>query len=106
LSGLVGEEGVLLSKYLTMQRPLSGVGTIRAAGRAMGVAVINASLGKIVAAPTAGSCGILPAVLATAAESLGADDYILLIPALVFTARFLDWYISQRASRKNEDVAS
>ena len=59
LSGLVGDEGVLLSKYLTMQRPLSGVGTIRAAGRAMGVAVINASLGKIVAAPTAGSCGIL-----------------------------------------------
>ncbi len=31
--------------------------------------------------------------------------YILLIPAFIFTARFPDWYISHRASRKNE-VAS
>jgi L-serine dehydratase len=96
LSGLVGDEGVLLSKYLTTQRPLSGAGTIRAAGRAMGVAVINASLGKIVAAPTAGSCGILPAVLATAAESLGAGEKAVV--AALFTAAGIGMVIEENAT--------
>lgn len=36
--------------------------------RALAVAEVNASMGLIVAAPTAGSCGILPAVLVTAQE--------------------------------------
>lgn len=40
--------------------------------RALAVAEVNASMGVIVAAPTAGSCGILPAVLMTAQEQ---EDY-------------------------------
>lgn len=36
--------------------------------RALAVSELNAAMGCIVAAPTAGSCGILPAILTTAAE--------------------------------------
>lgn len=42
--------------------------------RALAVAEVNASMGLIVAAPTAGSCGILPAVLITAQEDGGYSD--------------------------------
>ncbi len=73
LSGLVGEEGALLKQYAAAGKTLAGNTTALAAARAMGVAVINAAMGKIVAAPTAGSCGILPAVLLTVAEITGAD---------------------------------
>ena len=36
--------------------------------RALAVSELNAAMGRIVAAPTAGSCGILPAVLLTMEE--------------------------------------
>jgi L-serine dehydratase len=42
-------------------------------GCALAVASHNAGMGKIVAAPTAGSCGIIPAVLITAVKYLGAS---------------------------------
>jgi L-serine dehydratase len=42
--------------------------------RALSCTEVNAAMGRIVAAPTAGSCGILPAVIITAAEALGADE--------------------------------
>ena len=41
---------------------------------AMAVAEVNACMGRIVAAPTAGSCGILPAALFTVAEEKGLTD--------------------------------
>lgn len=71
LSGLVGQEAALLADYLRQGKSLCGEGSALAAARAMGAAIVNAGMGKIVAAPTAGSCGILPAVLLTAANRLG-----------------------------------
>ncbi len=41
---------------------------------ALAVAEENACMGKIVAAPTAGSCGILPAILLPVAEEHSLDD--------------------------------
>jgi L-serine dehydratase len=96
LSGLVGEEGMLMMQYLAEHKPLSGAGTLMAAGRAMGVSVINASLGKIVAAPTAGSCGILPAVLQTAGESEGVDENTVI--ASLFTAAGVGMIIEDNAT--------
>jgi len=74
LSGLVGGEGAALLKYIRDKKTLSGTGSLTAAARAMGVAVYNAAMGKIVAAPTAGSCGILPAVLLTVLDRTGAAE--------------------------------
>jgi len=41
---------------------------------ALSVAQYNASLGRIVACPTAGSCGVVPGAVLPIAEELGLDD--------------------------------
>lgn len=41
---------------------------------ALAVAEVNAAMGRIVAAPTAGSCGVLPGVLFSVGEIRGAGD--------------------------------
>lgn len=41
--------------------------------RALAVSELNASMGRIVAAPTAGSCGIIPAVILTLRDELGCS---------------------------------
>jgi L-serine dehydratase len=46
-------------------------------GTALAVAEENACMGRIVAAPTAGSCGILPAALLPVAEEYGLADEAL-----------------------------
>jgi len=46
----------------------------RAVARALAIAEVNAAMGRIVAAPTAGSCGIVPGVLLTVAEQCGLGD--------------------------------
>jgi len=49
----------------------------RAAVYALATAETNACMGKIVAAPTAGAAGVLPAVLIAAAELYNIDDEII-----------------------------
>ena len=48
--------------------------TLRAMARAFSTFESNAKMDVIVAAPTAGSCGIVPAALVTAAEDIDASD--------------------------------
>jgi len=64
--------------------------------RAFSTSEVNASMGKICAAPTAGSSGILPAVIITAAEVLEADEKIK-INAL-FTAAGIGRIIATHAT--------
>ncbi len=49
----------------------------RIMARALSACEVNASMGRICAAPTAGSCGILPAVISEVARERGADDALL-----------------------------
>lgn len=63
--------------------------------RALAVAEVNASMGLIVAAPTAGSCGILPAVLLTAQEQEHYPDEKV-VKAL-FTAAGIGMVIAENA---------
>ncbi|MDD7363209.1 MAG: L-serine ammonia-lyase, iron-sulfur-dependent, subunit alpha [Peptoniphilus sp.] len=51
--------------------------TVRAMARAFSTFESNSKMNVIVAAPTAGSCGIVPAALTTAQEDLGIDDEAL-----------------------------
>jgi L-serine dehydratase len=62
-SGLVGGQGGLMQDYLKEQESLCGafVGEVIAGALEMGES--NACMKRIVAAPTAGACGVLPAVL-------------------------------------------
>jgi L-serine dehydratase len=45
---------------------------------ALAVSEVNAAMGRIVAAPTAGSCGILPGVLLSVAKTLDTSDASLI----------------------------
>src|SRR3712207_9319780 len=42
--------------------------------RSISCSEVNAAMGRIVACPTAGSCGILPAVIISAGEKLNKSD--------------------------------
>ncbi|MGC9490637.1 MAG: L-serine ammonia-lyase, iron-sulfur-dependent, subunit alpha [Thermovirgaceae bacterium] len=68
----------LLETYGKGCEPFAGRLTLRAAEIAMATAASNACMGRIVAAPTAGSCGIIPGILFAAGEYRGYDRKTLL----------------------------
>ena len=64
--------------------------------RALAVSELNATMGCVVAAPTAGACGILPAILVTVAEEKNSSEEDL-IDAL-FVAAGIGIVIAQKAT--------
>jgi len=66
-SGLTGGDAFRMAKHKS-EKTLSGDFCCTAITKALAIAEYNAAMGKIVAAPTAGSCGILPAALLTMEE--------------------------------------
>ncbi len=62
--GLIGGEGRKVYDYCRSgEKLLSGSNVMEAVSYALAVAEVNATMGRIVACPTAGSCGIVPGVL-------------------------------------------
>lgn len=96
LSGISGGNAYRFWQWLADHEPLTGPILSRAVARAMAVNEVNAGMGCIVATPTAGSAGILPAVLLTLQEARGFDDDAL-VDAL-FTAAGIGAVIIRRAS--------
>lgn len=74
VSGLIGGDAYKLQQYLKSGKSLTGDTMVLSMAMALSSSEVNASMGKIVACPTAGSCGILPAVLLTAGERLHKND--------------------------------
>ena len=70
VSGLIGGDGYKLHNYAKRGKTLTGTVTNMAMAMALSSSEVNASMGKIVACPTAGSCGILPAVILSAGKQL------------------------------------
>ena len=64
-SGLVGKEGGLMDEYLQNEKPLCGDFVSKVIANALKMGCNNACMKRIVAAPTAGACGVMPAVLVT-----------------------------------------
>lgn len=64
-SGLVGKEGGLMEEYEKTGDPLCGSYMAKVMATALKMGCNNACMKRIVAAPTAGACGVLPAVLVT-----------------------------------------
>lgn len=93
-SGLSGKNGWTYSKA-EHKGQLLGSLSAKAMEYAMTVAEHNACMGKIVAAPTAGSCGILPGVLLAVAEekNISDDDLVLAL----FNAAGIGSVIAERA---------
>lgn len=74
VSGLIGGDAYKMQKYLEKGESLTGDTMVMAMAMALSSSEVNASMGKIVACPTAGSCGILPAVILTSGEKLKKSD--------------------------------
>ncbi|MCR4956216.1 MAG: L-serine ammonia-lyase, iron-sulfur-dependent, subunit alpha [Lachnospiraceae bacterium] len=73
-SGLTGGDAYKIKKHITEGKSLSGDFLTGALMRATAISELNAAMGKIVAAPTAGSCGILPAAVITMQEEKGCSE--------------------------------
>lgn len=96
VSGLIGGDGYKLQEYLKSGKSLTGDTMILAMAMALSSSEVNASMGRIVACPTAGSCGIIPAVILTAGERLQKTDEDL-IKAL-FAASAIGMIIGRNAT--------
>ena len=66
-SGLTGGDAAKMEKYAETEGMTGGF-LNRAMARAIAVSEYNAAMGKIVAAPTAGSCGIIPGTVLSLLE--------------------------------------
>ena len=64
-SGLVGGQGEKMRSYAARGRTIGGDFTSQVIAEALSMGESNACMRRIVAAPTAGACGVMPAVLVT-----------------------------------------
>jgi L-serine dehydratase len=96
ISGLIGGDAYKLNEYIKKGNSLTGDFNLKLMARALSCSEVNAAMGKIVAAPTAGSCGILPAVIISVGEKLekSEDD---LVKALL-TAGCIGMIIAKNAT--------
>lgn len=94
-SGLSGGNAFKLSQAIEQGVIKSNLFS-KAMVRALAVSELNACMGRIVAAPTAGSAGILPAVLFTVKEEYDLSDRIL--AQALFTAAGIGIIIAEKAS--------
>ena len=86
MGGLIGGEARKLAEYRTAGKNLCGETVSRAICYAMGVLEVSASMGLIVAAPTAGASGVLPGVLIALQEQYGLTERQMLDALLVASA--------------------
>jgi L-serine dehydratase len=96
LSGLIGGDALKIENLRRSGKSLTGDRINGAIARALAVTEVNASMGKIVAAPTAGSCGVLPAVLLTVEEALKVSEQELI--TALFTSAGIGMVIADRAN--------
>lgn len=93
LSGLTGGDAVKL--FARRDKGYLGAAALAAAAYAVGVSEVNAAMGRIVACPTAGSCGIVPAALYTAMKQGKSEEAII---QSLFTAAGIGMVIEANAS--------
>ena len=75
MGGLIGGEAKKLTIFRNSSaKTVCGDLMNKAMAAAMGTMEVNASMGLIVAAPTAGSCGILPGAVVTIGKEYGFSD--------------------------------
>jgi hypothetical protein len=77
LSGLTGGQASKLKAQAESGNSVGGEVLGKATANALAVAELNAAMGRIVAAPTAGACGIIPGALTSAMERFELDEETL-----------------------------
>ena len=94
-SGLTGGTAYRMQQAVREGRTICGEVFGGALTRALAVSELNASMGRIVASPTAGSCGILPAAVLTIRDARGLDERTCVMS--LFTASAVDMVIANNA---------
>ena len=94
-SGLSGGDAAKMQAYAATGG-LTGTFLNRAMARALAVSEYNACMGKIVAAPTAGASGILPAVVVCCGDERGLADETLCMA--LFAAGAVGAIVAENAS--------
>ncbi|MDO5135681.1 MAG: L-serine ammonia-lyase, iron-sulfur-dependent, subunit alpha [Eubacteriales bacterium] len=95
-SGLTGGDAFRMQQMVLSRKNLTGSMVGGVLYRALAISELNAAMGRVVAAPTAGSCGIVPAVVLTLEEekSLPEKDCVMSL----FTASAVGLVIAANAS--------
>lgn len=94
-SGLTGGDAYIMKEY-AQTGGICGSFMTGAMARAIAVSEYNAAMGKIVAAPTAGSCGIMPGCLVSLLEEKNVEREKII--HAMFTAAGFGIVIAKRAS--------
>lgn len=94
-SGLTGGDAAKMKAYAD-QGGLSGSFLNHAIARALAVSEYNAAMGRIVASPTAGSCGILPGTVVSMLEEEKCQERDAVMA--LFTAGAIGMIIAEKAS--------
>ncbi|QUH29386.1 L-serine ammonia-lyase, iron-sulfur-dependent, subunit alpha [Vallitalea guaymasensis] len=71
---MIGGEAKKLKRFYENNKSICGKTMSKAISYALSVMEVNVSMGRIVACPTAGSCGVLPAVLLAVKEKFDLDE--------------------------------
>ncbi len=74
IGGLIGGEAKMVNEYGKTAQSIAGSMLSKAISYSMAVLEVNASMGLIVAAPTAGSSGVVPGVLMALQEEKNLTD--------------------------------
>lgn len=96
VSGLTGGDSKKVEEYKNSGKTLTGELIISAMAKALSTSEVNASMGRIVAAPTAGASGIVPSALLSAQEKLNLTDDQLLMG--LFTAAGVGEIVAKNAT--------
>ena len=96
VSGLTGGNSKRVEDYKNRNKTLSGIFINSAMAKALSTSEVNASMGRVCAAPTAGASGIIPSALLSAQEKLGLSDDML-VKAL-FTAAGIGEIVAKNAT--------
>lgn len=96
VSGLIKGSAYHYQKYYEKNNLPGGQLFNNVIAKALAVAEVNACMGRVVAAPTAGACGILPAILFSLAEEYNIKDDKLV--RALFTASGIGMVIASRAT--------
>ncbi|WP_353093552.1 L-serine ammonia-lyase, iron-sulfur-dependent, subunit alpha [Tissierella praeacuta] len=96
VSGLTGGDSKKVEEYKNSGNTLTGSIIVSAMAKALSTSEVNASMGRIVAAPTAGASGILPSAVLSAQEKLNlTDDQVIMG---LFTAAGIGEIVAKNAT--------
>ena len=95
-SGMVGKDGGQMDAYRENEKPLCGDFMAKVMANALKMGCNNACMKRIVAAPTAGACGVLPAVLVTYYKEYEASEETMI--QAMYVAAGIGQVIASRAS--------